>query len=82
MRLSAAFGLFSDLRAALGVALGPTFSDVVHQPSLVFRPTSLSRVFMAHVWVAFAAGTDEGGRPVKEKLIPKNATGVILDIGA
>ncbi|KAG6908047.1 hypothetical protein DXG01_006409 [Tephrocybe rancida] len=37
---------------------------------------------MAHIWVAFAAGTDEGGRPVKEKLIPQNATGVVLDIGA
>ncbi|KAG6887095.1 hypothetical protein C0992_000775 [Termitomyces sp. T32_za158] len=37
---------------------------------------------MAHVWAAYAAGADEAGRPVKEKLLPQNAVGVVLDIGA
>ncbi|KAG6830707.1 hypothetical protein H0H92_015183 [Tricholoma furcatifolium] len=82
MKLSAAFGLFSDFRAALWVAFGPTLRDIFRQPSLILRPSQLSRTFMAYVWVAFAAGTDEAGRPVKEMLIPKNATGVVLDIGA
>ncbi|KAG6808784.1 hypothetical protein H0H92_002910 [Tricholoma furcatifolium] len=82
MKLSAAFSLFSDFKAALRVAFGPTVRDVVQLPSLIFRPSLLSRAFMAHVWVAFAAGTDEAGRPVKEQLIPKNAIGAVLDIGA
>ncbi|KAG5718611.1 Methyltransferase-like protein 7B [Termitomyces sp. T112] len=82
MKFSAAFSLLSDLRSAFGVAIGPTLRDVIRQPVLIFRPTLLSRVFMSHVWAAFAAGTDEGSRPVKEKLLPENALGAVLDIGA
>ncbi|KAL0067044.1 hypothetical protein AAF712_005828 [Marasmius tenuissimus] len=37
---------------------------------------------MTHVWVGFAEGTNEGGRPVKEKLITPHAKGVVLDLGA
>jgi len=81
MKLSAAFGLISDLRAAIRVATLPTLKAVFREPSLVLRPASLSRIFMAAVWAAFAAPTDEGARPAKLKLIP-HATGAVLDIGA
>ncbi|KAJ7634141.1 S-adenosyl-L-methionine-dependent methyltransferase [Mycena polygramma] len=81
MKLSAAFGLVSDLRAAFGVATVPTLKAIANRPSLVLRPTLLSRTFMAAVWAAFAAPTDEGARPAKLTLIP-HATGAVLDIGA
>ncbi|KAJ3830006.1 S-adenosyl-L-methionine-dependent methyltransferase [Lentinula raphanica] len=78
MKLSAAFALFIDLRAAVRVAFWPTLKDVFHNPTLIFH---ISRTFMSHVWAAFAAPTDENGRAVKRGLLP-NATGVVLDIGA
>jgi len=37
---------------------------------------------MAHVWVLFGNPTDEGGKTVKLKLIPENAYGTVLDLGA
>ncbi|KAJ7155552.1 S-adenosyl-L-methionine-dependent methyltransferase [Mycena crocata] len=82
MRLSASFGLISDLRAAFGVATLPTLKAICHEPSLVLRPTALSRTFMAAVWAAFAAPTDEGARPAKLSLISPHAIGAVLDIGA
>jgi hypothetical protein len=81
MKLSAAFGLISDLRAAFHVATLPTLKAICREPSLLLRPSSLSRTFMAAVWAAFAAPTDEGARPAKRRLIP-HATGAVLDIGA
>jgi hypothetical protein len=60
----------------------PTLKDLYHNPRLALHPSALSRVFMAHVWVVFGAGTDEGGRQVKLGLIPPHARGVVLDIGA
>lgn len=79
MKLSAAFGLISDLRAAIGVATLPTLKAVYREPSLVLRPTSVSRIFMAAVWNAFAGPTDEGARAPKLTLIP-HATGVSLPL--
>ncbi|KAJ7355426.1 S-adenosyl-L-methionine-dependent methyltransferase [Mycena albidolilacea] len=81
MKLSAAFGLISDLRAAIGIATLPTLKAIYREPSLVLRPTSVSRIFMAAVWSAFAGPTDEGARAPKLTLIP-HATGAVLDIGA
>jgi hypothetical protein len=37
---------------------------------------------MSHVWNAAGNAIDEGGRDVKTNLIPENAYGTILDIGA
>jgi len=37
---------------------------------------------MAHVWNVFGSLCDEGGKNVKLDLIPANATGTVLDIGA
>lgn len=82
MKLSASLGLLSDLRAALGVATLPTLKAIYREPSLVIRPSALSRTFMAAVWAAFAAPTDEGARPTKLTLIPPHAKGAVLDIGA
>ncbi|KAJ3937026.1 MAG: hypothetical protein NXY57DRAFT_909780 [Lentinula lateritia] len=79
MKLAAAFSLFDDLRAAVRVAFWPTLKDICHNPALIFH---ISRTFMAHVWSAFAAPTDENGRLVKQSLLLPNATGTVLDIGA
>ncbi|KAJ6621340.1 hypothetical protein B0H10DRAFT_2432374 [Mycena sp. CBHHK59/15] len=82
MKFSASFGLIADLRAAIGVATLPTLRAIWREPSLVLRPTALSRTFMAAVWAAFAAPTDEGARAAKLKLISPHARGAVLDIGA
>ncbi|KZT00122.1 S-adenosyl-L-methionine-dependent methyltransferase [Laetiporus sulphureus 93-53] len=55
---------------------------ILRDPLLLFRLAALSSLFMAKVWVTFGDGIDENGRPVKERLIPGNARGVVLDIGA
>jgi len=82
MKLSAAFSLFTDLSAAFQVAFWPTLISIWHSPLLLFHPHKLSQTFMAHVWLIFGNGADEGGRPIKERLITPHATGVVLDIGA
>ncbi|KAI0654320.1 hypothetical protein C8Q70DRAFT_1048050 [Cubamyces menziesii] len=82
MKLSAAFGLLTDLRLASQAAFLPTLKAVFRSPALLFYPREISRIFMAHVWKAFGNSTDESGRPVKASLIPSNAHGVVLDIGA
>ncbi|KAI0822164.1 hypothetical protein BC628DRAFT_1391251 [Trametes gibbosa] len=82
MKLSAAFGLLTDLRFAIQAAFFPTVSAIFRTPTLLFRPRDVSRLFMAHVWKTFGDGVDENARPVKQALIPGNAYGVVLDIGA
>lgn len=82
MRLSAAFSILTDFRAGVQVAIIPTICAIICSPSLLFRPSALSRLFMAKLWISFGKGVDEGGRPVKEHLITPNAHGVVLDIGA
>ncbi|KAJ7767426.1 hypothetical protein DFH07DRAFT_328086 [Mycena maculata] len=82
MKLSASFALMSDLRAAIGVATLPTLKAIWLTPSLIIHPAALSRIFMAAVWAAFAAPTDEGARATKRKLISPHAKGTVLDIGA
>ncbi|KAI0667412.1 hypothetical protein C8Q78DRAFT_1071854 [Trametes maxima] len=82
MKLAAAFGLLTDLRFAVQAAFIPTLRAVFSSPSLLLHPHKVSRIFMAHVWKVFGNGVDENARPVKESLIPTNAYGVVLDIGA
>ncbi|KAL0581294.1 hypothetical protein V5O48_000777 [Marasmius crinis-equi] len=79
MQLSAALVVVSELYNALRFALLPTLRDLWRDPRLIF---DVSRVFMTHVWVGFAEGTNEGGRKVKETLITPHAKGVVLDLGA
>jgi hypothetical protein len=82
MKLSASLGLTSDLRAAFCVATLPTLKAICREPSLIIRPTALSRTFMAVVWDVFAAPTDKSARPTKLALISPHARGAVLDIGA
>jgi SAM-dependent methyltransferase len=82
MKLSAAFAIIFDLSLAIRAALPPTLAGIFHSPLLIFQPATLSRMFMAHVWVLFGNGVDTNARPEKERLIPGNAYGVVLDIGA
>ncbi|KAJ7814732.1 hypothetical protein B0H14DRAFT_3111912 [Mycena olivaceomarginata] len=60
----------------------PTLKAICREPSLIIRPTALSRTFMAVVWDAFAAPTDKSARPTKLALISPHARGAVLDIGA
>lgn len=82
MKLSSAFSLLDHLWLAIQVALPPTILALWHGPSLMLSPSRISRLFMAHVWRTFGDFCDEGGRLMKEKLIPSNAYGVVLDLGA
>ena len=82
MKLSAALSILSDLRFAIQVAILPTLRAILHSPSLLLRPHALSRTFMANLWVSFGPGSDENGRPTKQRLITPNAYGVVLDLGA
>lgn len=82
MKLSAAFSILLQLRSAIWAGFMPTLSAIVRTPSLLWHPTHLSRTFMAHVWKVYGNGADVRGRPAKQALLPENATGVVLDIGA
>jgi len=82
MKLSNGLSLLIDLRFAITVALLPTLKDVFRNPTLLLRPQTLSRVFMANLWVVFGDGTDLNAREVKNDLITPNAYGSVLDIGA
>jgi hypothetical protein len=82
MKLSASLGLTSDLRAAFCIATLPTLKAICCKPSLIIRPTALSRTFMAVIWDAFAAPTDKSTHPTKLALILPHARGAMLDIGA
>ncbi|CDO68528.1 hypothetical protein BN946_scf184998.g25 [Trametes cinnabarina] len=82
MKLSAAFALLADLRFAIQAAFMPTLSAIFRSPSLLVHPREVSRIFMSHVWKVFGNGVDESGRAVKQSLIPGNACGVVLDLGA
>jgi len=82
MRLAAAFSLLTDLRFAIKTAFFPTLNAILRSPSILLSPMAVSRLFMAEVWENFGQLVDEGGRSVKEGLIPPNAYGVVLDLGA
>ena len=82
MKWSSALGLLPDLRYAIQWALLPTILSLWHTPALLFNPTMISRIFMAHVWASFSNPTDEGGKIAKSNLIPTNAYGTVLDLGA
>jgi hypothetical protein len=60
----------------------PTLKAIFWNPTLLFQPRELSRIFMANLWVLFGPGTDNASKTVKEGLITPNAYGIVLDIGA
>ena len=83
MKLTAAFSLLFHFFTALRIATGPALRSILAEPTLLLRPSAVSRMFMAKVWEGgFANGIDEGARPVKTDLITPNAEGTVLDLGA
>ncbi|KAF9807771.1 hypothetical protein IEO21_08047 [Rhodonia placenta] len=82
MKLSGSISLLMHLREAMQLAFLPTLRAILRAPSVLLHPRTVSQIFMNHVWSAFGDGIDGNSRPVKENLIPANARGVVLDIGA
>ena len=82
MKLQNAFLILSELRTAFQIAAWPTFMAIVNNPLLLLHPVEIRRVFMAHVWMLYGPGMDEGLQSLKENLVKPNACGTVLDIGA
>ncbi|KAH9840641.1 S-adenosyl-L-methionine-dependent methyltransferase [Rhodofomes roseus] len=82
MKLSAALAVLSELKLCLQLGFVPTLRAILRSPTLLLRPRAISRIFMMHVWSAYGDGVDANSRSVKEGLIPANAQGVVLDVGA
>ncbi|KAH7925389.1 S-adenosyl-L-methionine-dependent methyltransferase [Leucogyrophana mollusca] len=82
MQLSAACALLGQLRFVIQTAFLPTAWAVLWSPSIILRPSAISRLFMSHVWAIMGDGMDENGREAKEELITEHAYGVVVDIGA
>ena len=81
MKLSEAFSILFEIRAALQFGLLPTLRAVTANPLLLFQPAALSRLFMANAWSVFGGFVDENMRELKTKLLV-DAKGVVLDLGA
>ena len=81
MKLSKALSPLEDLRLAIGFGLVPTIKAVLRNPTLLFRPVMLSRVFMKQIWTPFGEGIDKSSRADKVKIM-QHAYGKVLDIGA
>lgn len=60
----------------------PLMQAIWKNPALLLRPSEISRMFMANVWIAFAEGINENSASVKRALITENAYGIVLDLGA
>ncbi|KIJ06451.1 hypothetical protein PAXINDRAFT_121621 [Paxillus involutus ATCC 200175] len=82
MTLLKRYSLLGDLFMAIKIAFWPTFKQTWANPSLLFHPTAISRIFMSHVWSVFGAGIDENSGEVKRGLVTQHAHGVVLDVGA
>ncbi|KAG6809997.1 hypothetical protein H0H92_013779 [Tricholoma furcatifolium] len=82
MKLSNAFGILFPMYFSIQEAFIPTLHEIVRSPSILLRPSSISRIFMSKLWIALGSGIDTNLRPTKEHLITPNAHGVVLDIGA
>jgi hypothetical protein len=81
MRFLDTLSIIQDIRFVVVTGTIPTLKDVFRTPSLIFHPSEISRIFMAHVWVPFSEGVDEGAREMKETLITPYARGTVLEIG-
>lgn len=82
MKLSTILGPLYHYLQAIKVALIPTLKDIWRTPVLIFSPAKISRLFFARVWKDMGSGMDEAGRDVKLNLLPTNAYGIVLDLGA
>ncbi|KAJ7189564.1 S-adenosyl-L-methionine-dependent methyltransferase [Mycena pura] len=82
MKLAAVLEIPNTMRVALTISIPAILRALLTAPSLLFQPTTLSRIGMDSIWVAFGAGGDENARNDKQKLITPNARGIVLDLGA
>ncbi|KAF8150465.1 hypothetical protein K438DRAFT_1943598 [Mycena galopus ATCC 62051] len=82
MKFRAVWEMVGTMRAGLYFGVPAVFRAIFTSPSLLFNFAALSRISMANIWVPFGAGSDEGRRAEKQKLITPNARGVVLDLGA
>ncbi|TBU39213.1 hypothetical protein BD309DRAFT_929379 [Dichomitus squalens] len=82
MNFTVSFDIVGQVKAAIQAAFLPTLIALLRNPILLIRPHEVSRIIMAHVWRLYANGIDDNARPTKEKLLPANCYGVVLDIGA
>lgn len=82
MKLSSAMQPLGDIRYGFRAAWKPTLLALWQNPALLLSPAGVSRLFMAHLWTAFATPIDEGNRDLKRSVITANAYGVVLDLGA
>ena len=82
MQFSAIWGMLADLWLAIMISFKPTTLAVFKDPTLLIRPSALSRLFMANIWEQYGPGTDQNARGEKEKLIRPYASGVVVDAGA
>ncbi|KAJ6497521.1 hypothetical protein C8R45DRAFT_865355 [Mycena sanguinolenta] len=82
MKFSAIFEMVDTMRVALAIGFPAVLRTIFRSPSFLFRWNALSRVSMASIWITFGAGSDEGRREDKQKLITPHARGVVLDLGA
>lgn len=82
MQLRNSLHLLNDLGHAFSIAIMPTLREITRAPFLLLHPIELSRVFMQHVWTFYGKAINENCREIKNALIPENAQGVVLDIGA
>ena len=80
--LMASWRMLQDMFLAVKFALVPTIRTIRTSPKLLLEPRAISRIFMANVWVPFGDGIDQNSKKVKEDLVTKYATGVVLEIGA
>ncbi|KAL4262512.1 S-adenosyl-L-methionine-dependent methyltransferase [Pleurotus pulmonarius] len=78
MKLSAALGFLPHFWFVLRISI----RAVMLSPSLLLKPTLVSRISMTFVWQLFGNALDENGREVKADLMTQSAHGLVLDLGA
>lgn len=84
MKVSNILSPLFDILFVLRTALVPTITAILSDPTLLLRWSSLSKIFMATIWVEFGHEVDQKAREAKMRLlcIPGNLPeGVILDVG-
>ncbi|KAF4588218.1 hypothetical protein EYR38_010185 [Pleurotus pulmonarius] len=82
MKLSAALGFLPHFWFVLRISVPDTIRAVMLSPSLLLKPTLVSRISMTFVWQLFGNALDENGREVKADLMTQSAHGLVLDLGA
>ncbi|PPQ97688.1 hypothetical protein CVT26_001871 [Gymnopilus dilepis] len=82
MKLKAIFEFLNQIWGVTKIGAPPTLKAVLSSPSILLKPTTLSRIFFSHIWAAMTGGMDDWAKELKEEIITPNAEGIVLDIGA